>query len=318
MFLKSLNTKGKVVLILFLAIGTILGIAVFKLSDRPAQQVAGTETPDDPNHPVEIYYGSPQFQNLDSMVSDLAITVYPEDKTEAIPIPGMGLGSKISITRATPVRVTDAKKSTTYRTWVNTIGELLKEKGIELLGQDTALPDLTTPISYNMTVTITRVAEVEIKEAEAIDYKTVKKYDNTLEKGNTHTEQKGANGEKVVTYKVKRVDGEEVSREILNSEVTKDPQNEILVIGTKIIVYGTGKATWYSRNVTMVAASNSIPKGTMVKVVAVSSGKSVVVEIDDTGIQSDAIIDLSDDAFAALAPLGAGVISVRVEKYYPS
>ncbi len=306
------------VLVLCFVVGVTLGVVIFKLENRTSkQEIAGTETQDDPNHPVEIYYGSPEFQNLDSMVSDLAITVYPEDKTEAIPVPEMGLGSKITITRATPVKVTDAKKPFTYRTWVNTVGDLLKEKNIELLGQDSASPALTTSISYNMTVTITRVAEVEVVEKEPIDYKVVKQYDNTLEKGNNHVDQKGINGEKVVTYKVKRIDGEEVSRSIVNSEVTKQPQNEILVIGTKVIVYGTGKATWYSRNATMVAASNTIPKGTMVKVVAVSSGKSVVVEIDDAGIQSDAIIDLSDDAFAALAPLGAGVIKVRVEKYYP-
>jgi rare lipoprotein A len=83
------------------------------------------------------------------------------------------------------------------------------------------------------------------------------------------------------------------------------------------VVYGTGQATWYSRNATMVAASNTIPKGTLVRVVDLANGKSVVVEIDDAGIQGGAIIDLSDDAFAALAPLGAGVINVRVEKYYP-
>lgn len=281
------------------------------------QQIAAAESYRDPNHPVEIYFGESQYQSLQAMADSLGVTIFSEDKVTALPPPEMGLGSRIIITRATKVNVTDAKVKKVYRTWQTNIRDLLKEKNIELLGKDSSLPGISTSLSFNMSVTITRVAEVEVKESENIDYKVVKQYDSSLEKGNNYISQKGNNGKKVVTYKVKRVDGAEVSRAVIDSQITKQPQNEILVVGTKVIVYGTGKATWYSRNATMVAASNTLPKGTMVRVVSLASGKSVVVEIDDSGIQSDAIIDLSDDAFAALAPLGAGVINVRVEKYYP-
>jgi len=303
---------------------TILGIFIalwISLSRHNAniaqQQIAAAESSRDPNHPVEVYFGDSQYQSLQKMAESLGVIIYPEDQVKTLPPPEMGLGSQINIARATPVKVYDAKKLITYHTWSSTISDLLKEKSIELLGQDSSTPTISTPISYNMTVTITRVAEVEVKETETISYKTVKKNDSTLEKGKTRTDQKGINGEKVVTYKVKRIDGVEVSRDVIDTQITKQSQDEILIVGTKVVVYGSGTATWYARNATMVAASNTIPKGTMVHVVATSSGKSVNVLIDDTGIQGSAIIDLSDDAFAALAPLGAGVISVRVEKYYP-
>ncbi|HEX6263301.1 MAG TPA: septal ring lytic transglycosylase RlpA family protein, partial [Actinomycetota bacterium] len=42
-------------------------------------------------------------------------------------------------------------------------------------------------------------------------------------------------------------------------------------------------------------------------------GRSVWVTIDDRGPYIDGrIIDLSDDAFLQLAPLGAGTINVRI------
>jgi rare lipoprotein A len=68
----------------------------------------------------------------------------------------------------------------------------------------------------------------------------------------------------------------------------------------------------------MTAACRDVPKGTIVRVVNTSNGKSVVVKINDYIGHRGRVIDLSSDAFAQLAPLGQGVIkNVRIEKYYP-
>jgi rare lipoprotein A len=53
--------------------------------------------------------------------------------------------------------------------------------------------------------------------------------------------------------------------------------------------------------------------GTIVTVTATSSGKSVNCKVADRGPYVNGwIIDLSKDTFSALAPLDAGVISVRL------
>jgi rare lipoprotein A (peptidoglycan hydrolase) len=168
-----------------------------------------------------------------------------------------------------------------------------------------------------MQIKINRVAKTTVIVPEAVEYKTVKKSNPNIEKGNKKILQAGANGSKNKYYLVTRQDGVEVSRVFQKSEITKDPVDEIVEVGTKIVTYGSGTATWYKRNQTMVAAHNSLPKGTKVKVINTSNGKSVVVTIDDRGIQGSAIIDLSSDAFAAIASLGSGVANVRIEKYYP-
>jgi rare lipoprotein A len=62
-----------------------------------------------------------------------------------------------------------------------------------------------------------------------------------------------------------------------------------------------------------VAAHQTLPFGTRVNVVNLANGNRVTVVINDRGPYIDGrIIDLSDDAFAQLAPLGAGTISVRI------
>jgi len=189
------------------------------------------QTGSDPNHPTEIYYGDPFIKTLDEMLSSLGLEIFKEDQVEVLPPPEWGMGSKITIHRALPVEVTDAKKVTIYRTWQETVGGLLKENNIELVGQDSVDPALETKLAKDMKIKVTRVAEVEVTEKEAIDFKTIRKEDIDLEKGQTRIDQKGIKGEKTVIYIVKRVDGEEVSRTKKSSEITKDPVNEILIIG---------------------------------------------------------------------------------------
>lgn len=77
----------------------------------------------------------------------------------------------------------------------------------------------------------------------------------------------------------------------------------------------TGTATWYRHGDTLTTASRQFPIGTKLKVIAVSSGKSVEVIVNDYGPQASTgvALDLNAPAFSALAPLGAGRIQI---KYY--
>lgn len=77
----------------------------------------------------------------------------------------------------------------------------------------------------------------------------------------------------------------------------------------------SGLATWYRFGDKLTAASRKYPRGTTLRVVAVNSGKSVDVVINDYGPSAltGVDLDLNAVAFARLAPLGAGKIKI---KYY--
>lgn len=277
--------------------------------------VSGVVDVSDPNHPVEVYYGRPEFNNLADMTSDLGIRIYNEDKVKLFPDPSLNLGSQITIQRALPITVEDAGKISIARTWSTQIKDFLSEQKIVLGDQDKISPDLTTWLRSDLRITIIRVDETELKEEETVAYKTVNKNDPNMDKGQTRVEQAGKNGTKVKTYLVRRENGVEVSRKLINEEITAEPQDKIVYIGTRVVVLGRGNATWYDTPWGgLTAAHNSLPIGTTVRVTAVNSGRSVVVRINDRGIQSDAIIDLSTDAFSQLAPLGAGIIPVVLTK----
>lgn len=77
-----------------------------------------------------------------------------------------------------------------------------------------------------------------------------------------------------------------------------------------------GVATWYRHGDGMNTASRDFPQGTKLRVVAVNSGKSVDVIVNDYGpaLHTGVALDLNAPAFSALAPLGAGKIFIE---YYP-
>lgn len=193
--------------------------------------VSGVVDISDPSHPAEVYYGSPQDKTLDEMLANLNLTVYKEDKISVLPSPLLGIGSRIQIQRALPVEVSDAKKVTVYRTWSKTVNELLAEQNISLVDKDSVEPALETSLSPDLKIKITRVAEFDTTLTETIDFKVIKKNDVNLEKGQTRVETAGVNGQREVTYHIKRVDGEEVSRKVISSKVIKEPQNQILIVG---------------------------------------------------------------------------------------
>ena len=255
---------------------------------------------------------------IDEVISNLGIKKYAEDKTSIFPDAGLQIGGKITLLRAPVFNIVDDKKKYQVRSWQESVGGLLTEKNIALGEEDKINFSKETEIFDGMTIKIIRVARTRVFEYEDIDYKTIEKKDPELEKGKTRVERAGVKGEKKYTYEVVREDGEEVSKTLVGTEVTKEPTDKILIVGTKIVSYGTGVATWYTSSSEMIAACNIVPKGTYVRVVNLSNGREVTVRVVGGGLRSDRIIDLSTAAFQALgASLGQGVIgSVRLEKVY--
>ncbi len=256
------------------------------------------------------------------IATSLGASPFIEDKFSAFPAIDMSIGSKITLYRAPVYTVIDGKKNITVRSWAETIGGVLVDGKIPELGTEDKINfALTTRTELNMQIRITRVARTNIVVNEDVNFNIVKQSNPNLEKGTKNVLQKGSLGNRAKTYLVIREDGEEVSRTLIKSEITKVPVGEIDEVGTKVVVYGSGKASWYINSTSMIGACNTLPKGTKVHIVNTANGKSVDVTTSGGGIGSpDRIVDLSTSAFTALgASLGQGIISnVRVEKYYPS
>jgi len=226
-------------------------------------------------------------------------------------------GENILIRRAVQIQIEVDGKNLKNHTLASTVRNAILENNITLGRLDKAVPDFNSLPADNSTIVITRINVEEKMIPEEINFKTIEKNDPKLGWREKKVQQKGAKGIREVKYKITYKNGKEISRIILEKNITLEPISEIVVQGTYMELgkAAKGQGTWYAWKGGLFAASTTIPKGAFVKVTNLANSKSVVVEINDYGPQGKSrIIDLDKVAFAKIASLGAGVIGVKVER----
>jgi hypothetical protein len=197
-----------------------------------------------------------------------------------------------------------------------TVRELLSAMGIEPDRNDRVRPSPSAPLEPSSAVVYSSI-EFEVREIEVpIPHTTVTRYTDELAPGAVRLEQAGADGMLVERYRVKIVDGDVADRDLLGRTVVREAVPARRLVGRPHASHGVqvGEASWYSfaPEDGLTAAHPSLPFGTVVTVTNLDNGKSVRVVINDRGPFGGRIIDLSDEAFARIAPLSRGVCRVRL------
>lgn len=117
-------------------------------------------------------------------------------------------------------------------TLAGTVGDVLAEEGIELGPDDVVDWDLAAAVQPHTNVTVERVAYDEVVEEVAIAHDEVRRETDDLRKGVTRVDVEGRDGVQRDTYRVELVDGEEVARELVSSEVATEPRDRVVLVGT--------------------------------------------------------------------------------------
>lgn len=254
---------------------------------------------------------------ISDLLKEQRIKINEHDKIIPLQNEKIYPGINIEIKRAIKMKVeVDGKKMDIY-TLEKTISKSLIENNVILTRLDKTSPELNSLPQEDITVTVTRINVEEITKQENIDFKTTTKNDNKLGWREKKIEIKGEKGIKEIKYKITYKNGKEVSRIILDKSTVKEPVSQVEIQGTYVKVGKAqkGQGTWYSYQGGMYAASLTIPRGGYAKVTNTANGKSVIVQINDSGPYGKGrIIDLDKVAFQKIASLGAGVIGVKVEE----
>ena len=147
------------------------------------------------------------------------------------------------------------------------VSDILAENHIIVLEGENVTPGIDEELSDNKTITITKgasesksdedymsaeeilasytqIVEKIITEEVEIPYETVTK---DVSNGSSSTQnrvvQKGENGLKVVTYKIKYQNGAEIEKTEISSEIVKEPVEKIVEVRTKQVTSRGGVAT---------------------------------------------------------------------------
>lgn len=142
-----------------------------------------------------------------------------------------GAGVLFTIDRATGFTLKLYGKSMPAYSQGKTVGEMLQQKGIKLAANDTVTTPLDAPLAEGMTVEIWRegVQTTTIEEDVDFPVRTVLNADRPI--GFREIQTPGVKGKKDVVYEITATGGKETGRKAIQSVVTKQPTEEIVVLG---------------------------------------------------------------------------------------
>ncbi len=153
-------------------------------------------------------------------------TVLPSAETELTP------GMEIVVNHSKNITFVGDGKTEIVSTLTNSVSEMIAAMGLSLSEEDFTEPAMETPLSDGLEVRLVRVTKKTVTDTESVGYEIEEKTTSALVKGKTRIAQAGKNGVRTNTYSVVLHDGEEVSRELVSSEITRKPVNKIIEKGT--------------------------------------------------------------------------------------
>ena len=126
------------------------------------------------------------------------------------------------------------------RSAAGTVGEVLAEAGIPLIGLDTSSPLESEAPPSDGQIRVTRVYETFDVALESIPFTEEVTYSPDVPFGDKKTIQSGMEGIAMIRSRIRYEDGKEVSRETEDKTVMREPQTQIVASGEKIVLAPVG------------------------------------------------------------------------------
>lgn len=165
----------------------------------------------------------------------------------------------ITFSPAQALSITSGEMSINTHSTARTVGEALAEAGIPLMGLDSSLPAENEPLPADGQITVTRVTESISVDLQTIPFSTEETESEDVAFGEQEILQAGENGVAMVRTRIRYENGVEVSRTEEDKTILKEPINQIIANGSKIVLSEVGGdapyqywyatqmyASWYS------------------------------------------------------------------------
>lgn len=159
-------------------------------------------------------------------------------------------GKKLSITA-------DGKTDSVYVPNGN-VCDVLAELGYKHSDDDILNVDRNSNIEYADKIVIKRVTYKNETETQSVNFETVKKNSKDVELGKTKVQTEGKKGEALVTKMCKYIDGKKVSSETVDTKITKEPVDKVVLMGTKGSNVSNPAGTFTDNNGNTVAYSSVV------------------------------------------------------------
>ena len=139
----------------------------------------------------------------------------------------------IRISEYRTVELTADGKTEAVNVPLGSVKETLSYLNIKLGENDTVNCGLYDLVKNGMQIKVTRLNSKNITSTGEIPFETEEEYSDKLAEGKTKVKTKGVNGEYRSVIQQELSDGEVISEECISYEVTKEPVNEVVLVGTR-------------------------------------------------------------------------------------
>lgn len=176
--------------------------------------------------PVASVDGAVRLAGLDGLRAEGAVA------TPAWHDP-IGDGDVITIQRPVEVTIEVDGVERSVVTLAAQVEDLLSLNDVELGPDDRVSHALGAALRAEQTITVERVEYVRVAEEVLLANDEVRRETGDLDRGRTRVEDEGRDGLRRDEYEVTLVDGEEVERELVSSEVVLEPRDRVVLVGTR-------------------------------------------------------------------------------------
>jgi resuscitation-promoting factor RpfB len=167
-------------------------------------------------------------------------------------------GMTASLLRSRPVTIRTQHENLVVRTSAQTVAGALVDANLTVQGLDYSLPDPSSPIPASGVVQVVRVSEDVLVEQAPLEFETQHQPVNDLALDSQSIVQAGEYGLTARRVRVRYEDGVEISRQVEDEWVAREPQPRILGYGTLVTLQTEvvdGVTIDYWRKIEMYATS---------------------------------------------------------------
>lgn len=175
-------------------------------------------------------------QTVGAALQEAGVTVYAADSVQPPPGEWLEPGMTIRVQRSFPVKIVVDGRSIQTRTAQTSVLDALAEAGIGLVGLDFTRPPAGSAVQPNSVIEVIRVTEDFRLEDEPIPYQTLWQASDELEIDQRAVISYGEPGVKQQRIRIRYENGVEVSQSVDGEWVAKEPVNEVIGYGTKIVI----------------------------------------------------------------------------------
>lgn len=149
-------------------------------------------------------------------------------------------GFSVDVSTPKQVTLTVGGKSRELTTTAPTVADLLVDEGLVASATDRLKPAASRAITPDAEVVLDRVRVVKKKKNETVPFKTVRKNNTGLWKGESRVVTAGRSGKAKRTYELTVVNGKVAKKVVVTETMLRKPTNQVLEIGTNTASNGVG------------------------------------------------------------------------------